>query len=102
MVPDTTGTYGTAGRNVVRGPGQFNIDASLIKSTKFGRTTLELRAEAFNLLNHPQFADPGTGNSGLTFGNAQFGTISQMLPNPSCALCGTTERQVQVSAKLRF
>ncbi len=104
VVPDTTGTYGTAGRNTVRGPGQFNIDASLIKSTKLGRATLELRAEAFNLLNHPQFADPGAGgnNAQLTFGNAQFGTISQMLPNPSCALCGTTERQVQVSAKLRF
>jgi hypothetical protein len=96
-VPDTTGTYGNTGRNTVLGPGQFNIDMSLIKVTKVGRTSLELRAEAFNILNHPQFADPNT-----TFGNAAFGTITAMLANPSCALCGTTERQVQLSAKLKF
>ncbi len=96
-VPDTTGTYGNTGRNTVRGPGQFNIDMSLIKVTKVGRASLELRAEAFNILNHPQFADPNT-----TFGNAAFGTITAMLANPSCALCGTTERQVQLSAKLKF
>jgi hypothetical protein len=94
---DLTGTYGNTGRNTVRGPGQFNIDLSVIKMTKIGRTTLELRAEAFNLLNHAQFADPNT-----SFGNAAFGTITSMLPNPACALCGTTERNVQISAKLRF
>ena len=31
---DTTGTYGDTGRNIMRGPGQFNIDASLIKNTQ--------------------------------------------------------------------
>jgi len=25
-----------------------------------------------------------------------------MLPNPACALCGTTERQIQLAAKLSF
>ncbi len=52
---DTTGTFGNVGRNTLRGPGQFNIDMSLIKITQFGRFNLELRAEAFNILNHPQF-----------------------------------------------
>ena len=97
IVPETTATYGTAGRNIMRGPGYFNIDMSLIKVTKIGKTQLELRAEAFNILNHPAFADPNT-----TFGTAAFGTITAMLANPSCALCGTTERQVQISAKLKF
>ena len=68
--------------------GQFNIDFSVIKSTKFGRIDTEFRVEAFNLLNHPQFAQPNG-----TFGNAAFGQITAMLANPSCALCGTTERQ---------
>jgi Carboxypeptidase regulatory-like domain len=94
---DLTGTYGNTGRNTVRGPGQFNIDMALFKNTKIGRTDLELRFEAFNVLNHPQFADPNT-----SFGNAAFGTITSMLPNPACALCGTTERNVQISAKLKF
>jgi hypothetical protein len=94
---DATATYGDAGRNIARGPGYFNIDMNLVKNTKIGRTELELRAEAFNILNHPAFADPNT-----TFGTAAFGTITSMLTNPACSLCGTTERQVQLSAKLKF
>jgi hypothetical protein len=94
---DTTGTYGDAGRGILRGPGQFNIDASLIKRTRFGRYLTEFRVEAFNLLNHAQFANPNT-----QIGNAAVGTISAMLANPSCALCGTTERQIQIAAKVTF
>jgi Carboxypeptidase regulatory-like domain len=94
---ETTATFGNTGRNTVRGPGQFNIDASVIKNTKIGPVSSELRLEIFNLLNHPQFANP---NGQL--GNAAFGTISAMLASPSCALCGTTERQMQVAVKLKF
>jgi carboxypeptidase family protein len=94
---DNTGTFGNAGRNILRGPGQFNVDFSLIKSTRFGRVESELRIEAFNLLNHPQFAQP---NGQL--GNPGFGTITSMLSNPACTTCGTTERQVQLGLKLRF
>ncbi len=94
---DVTGTYGDAGRGIIRGPGSFNIDASLVKNTKIGRYATEFRIEAFNLLNHPQFANPNT-----TIGNAAVGTISAMLSSPSCALCGTTERQVQLGVKVKF
>jgi len=97
QVPDTTGTFGTTGRNTVRGPGQFNIDASLIKLTQIAHVSTELRVEVFNLLNHPQFANP---NGQL--GNSAFGTISTMLASPSCATCGTTERQIQLAFKVRF
>jgi hypothetical protein len=96
-VPETTATYGNTGRNTARGPGYTNLDAALIKVTKFGRITNEIRIEAFNVLNHPAFADPNT-----TFGNAAFGTITAMLANPACALCGTTERQVQLSMKFKW
>jgi hypothetical protein len=99
---DLTGTFGTAGRNILRGPGQFNIDASVIKSTKFGRFEHELRVEVFNVLNHPQFERPGVGTSGNQLGNAAFGQIGQMLTNPACSTCGTTERQIQLSMKLKF
>ncbi len=97
QVADSTGTFGNTGRNTVRGPGQFNIDASMIKNTKIGAVSSELRLEIFNLLNHPQFANPNN-----QLGNAAFGTISAMLASPSCALCGTTERQMQVAVKLKF
>ena len=94
---DTTGTYGDAGRNIMRGPEQFNIDMSLIKYTRIGRFNLELRCEAFNVLNHPQFSNPNR-----TIGNAAVATITTMLSNPACALCGTTERNIQFAAKLTF
>ncbi len=99
---DTTGTYGSSGRNILRGPGQFNIDASIIKNTRIGRINTEIRIEAFNLLNHPQFANPGVGGGGNQLGNAAYGQLSQMLSNPSCSLCGTIERQVQIGLKMRF
>ena len=62
---DTTATYGNSGRGILRGPGQSNIDASLIKNTRFGHVNTEFRIEAFNIFNHPQFANPNT-----TLGNA--------------------------------
>jgi hypothetical protein len=43
---DATGTFGDAGRNILRRPGQVNIDASLIKRTRFGHGNTEIRAEA--------------------------------------------------------
>jgi len=46
-------------RNVVYGPGFVNLDFSVIKDFKFGeRFSLQLRGEFFNILNHPNFADP--------------------------------------------
>jgi hypothetical protein len=96
---DNTATYGNSGRNILRGPGSFNIDASLIKNTKVGRVNTEFRVEAFNVLNHPQFAQPnGTFNAASGAG----GTITAMLSSPSCSLCGTTARQVQLGLKVRF
>jgi hypothetical protein len=97
QVPDTTGTFGNTGRNTVRGPGAWNIDFSVIKNTKVGPVSSELRLEIFNLTNHLQFANP---NSQL--GNSAFGTISALVASPSCATCGTTERQMQMAVKLKF
>ena len=97
QVSDTTGTFGNTGRNSVRGPGDFNLDFSGIKNTRIGHVDTEFRVEVFNILNHPQFANPNS-----TFGNSAFGTISAMLASPSCATCGTVERQVQLAFKVRF
>ena len=49
------------------------------------------------MLNHPQFGNPNT-----TIGNAAGGVISAMLSNPSCSVCGTVERNVQLGFKVRF
>ena len=57
----------------VLGPGQFNFDAVLQKTTQVGGIresgTLVFRSEFFNLFNHPQFNNPGTATSTpATFG----------------------------------
>jgi len=61
------GTYGNLGRDVLTGPGQWNLNVALVR--KFAiheRQTLEFRAEGFNVLNHTELLNPnGTENSSL-------------------------------------
>lgn len=69
-------TFGTAGRNIVRAPGLFNMDFSVQRVFRIHeRSSLQLRGEAFNALNHTNFSAPGG-----TFGAAGFGTISASGP----------------------
>ena len=59
MIPPALGNFGTMGRNIFRGPSFYNWDFSLVKDTRLGeRVRMEIRAEFFNILNHPQFANP--------------------------------------------
>ena len=63
------GTFGNAGRNIVDGPGFHSFNASLIKNTSLSeRINLQLRAEAFNLFNHPNFNLPDNFLGSPTFG----------------------------------
>lgn len=58
-------TFGDAGRNVLNNPGRWNWDVALLKNFKTSeRTSLQFRAEAFNVFNHTQFRiyDPNLGN----------------------------------------
>ncbi|MBI3951319.1 MAG: TonB-dependent receptor [Acidobacteria bacterium] len=62
-------TFGTAGRNIVRGPSYSNVDFSLIKTTSITEShRLEFRAEFFNLFNHPNFDIPDRTITSLSFG----------------------------------
>ena len=65
-------TLGNASRNPVRGPGYRNVDLAASRRVRLQRgTTLELRLEAFNLLNNPAF-----GNPNGVLGSAAFGSIT--------------------------
>ena len=60
-------TFGDAGRNFLNNPHRTNFDISLLKHFKVTEgSTLEFRAEAFNIFNHTQFRifDPNLGNRG--------------------------------------
>jgi hypothetical protein len=63
------GTFGTAGRSEVIGPGIQNWDFSLSKQFRFAeRPYVEFRFEAFNFLNHPNWGEPNTNLSNVAFG----------------------------------
>jgi hypothetical protein len=65
-------TYGTLGRNVLRGPGAFNLNLTLSKHFVVReRYDLEFRVDAFNLVNSAQFSNPDTN-----IGDPSFGQIS--------------------------
>jgi Carboxypeptidase regulatory-like domain/TonB-dependent Receptor Plug Domain/TonB dependent receptor len=51
--------FGNSPRNKFTGPHYRNFDFSLTKDTKLGeRVSMQLRADFFNILNHPNFANP--------------------------------------------
>jgi hypothetical protein len=54
-----TSHFGNLRRNAFVGPSFKNFDFSLSKTTKLGeRMTMQFRADAFNLFNHPNFSNP--------------------------------------------
>jgi hypothetical protein len=62
----TDARFGTAGFDILRGPGNTNLDLSLFRSfTVTERVKLQFRAEAFNLSNTPHFGNPGSNVSNL-------------------------------------
>jgi hypothetical protein len=63
------GSLGTSNRRFFHGPGINNWDMALHKTTNLTeRTSIEFRAEFFNIFNHAQFNNPvgqfGAGNFG--------------------------------------
>ena len=63
------GAYGTEQARGIEGPGFWNIDTALARVLPVGSgRTLELRVEAFNLLNHFNWGDPGVNLDAGTFG----------------------------------
>jgi hypothetical protein len=68
------GTFGSASRNMLRGPGFANIDFSVSRSfpVPFGPNAeaqkLQFRADFFNLLNHANFSNPVPSVSSTTYG----------------------------------
>jgi Carboxypeptidase regulatory-like domain/TonB dependent receptor len=69
FVMQPVGTLGTAGRNIVTGPGTNIVDFSLLKNIPIKeRYRLQFRTEFFNLFNHPNFDIPTRLCDGTTAG----------------------------------
>ncbi len=88
-------TFGNSGRNILFGPGTRQFDLSLFKEFYFSEQAgkhLQFRAEAFNVLNTPQFNNPNA-----QIGNPAAGTISSA---GAPLLFQRTSRQIQLALKL--
>jgi hypothetical protein len=80
--------WGNTGRNAFRGPGNWNLDASLFRTIQFGHYRVEIRAESQNVFNHAQFGNPVTG-----FTDPNFMRIRSLARAP---------RTVQLGVRLAF
>lgn len=102
------GVFGNAGRNILRGPGFAQVDFSVFKNTRLTeRSSLQFRAEIFNLFNHANFADPSGGlvrgdNNSLR-PTAFFGQSISTVGNQLGGLLGFGgPRQIQFSLRYLF
>ena len=97
---------GTLARNAAKGPSFAQWDFSLEKNFQFHeRYRFQFRTDFFNMLNHPNFANPDAGlcnsidTSGACVANSDFGHSNSTINN----LLGVgTSRQVQFALKLLF
>ena len=95
------GTIGNEGRNSFFGPSLANDDVAVVKNTRITESvSFQLRAEAFNIFNHPNFSNPTTSlytgaNSSNPNAGKITGTISASGGLPS-------SRQLQFAVKLIF
>jgi hypothetical protein len=109
LIPPAFGSFGTMGRNIFPDSGFRNWDFSIGKNWKFTeRFSAQFRAEFFNVLNHPNFANPyggqnGYGNNDPSIGSG-FGcgcvTPDVSAANPVIGSGGA--RAVQLGLKLLF
>jgi hypothetical protein len=88
-------TFGDLGRNLVIGPGFSNTDFSIVKNTELsGKIRTQFRVEAFDLLNHANFGQPGN-----VVGTPGFGRITNTrFPTGESG----SSRQMQLGVKLLF
>ena len=90
------GHIGDSGRNQFYGPHYTNVDMVLMKNIRINeRFRMQFRSEFFNLLNHPQFQQPGN----IVEQTNTFGLSTQTITRPDAT---TSARQIQLALKLLF
>jgi hypothetical protein len=102
------GSHGNTGRNAVRGPGFWNLDAGVIKNFEVSeRVRLQFRGEFFNVFNHPNFENPRNATEGSpTLTSSLFGQtccVTAALPSSATIIAtGEPNRVIQFALKLSF
>jgi hypothetical protein len=104
--PTPIGTFGNAGRNIVNSDGIATGNISLLKNvTVTERTTLQFRAELFNLLNGPEFGFPNRDFIVPPAGVILNPSWNRRTLNPDFGKISSTRidsRQIQFGVKFLF
>jgi len=96
FVMPASGTWGNAGRDLVRAPGIWQLDTSLQKRIPLrDQLAVSFRAEAFNVFNRAQLGSPVVNLPGANFGLIQ----SSYNSNPTGS---GTPREIQLMLRLDF
>ena len=78
--PVGAGVFGNSGRDILRGPGYFNLDASVFRNFRITeRFRLQFRSEAFGATNTPHFSNPAATVTSGGFGNITASTGQRQL-----------------------
>jgi hypothetical protein len=94
--------YGDARRGSLRGPAEYNVDASLFKNFSLTeKAKMQFRVEAFNLFNTPEFGIPYSAVDQI---GAPAGGGSPMVPSLSGSITSTVHasRELQLALKFSF
>ena len=92
--------FGNLGRNVVIGPGFSNLDLAMVKNTRITeRLTWQFRVDAFDILNHTNFGQPGSSPVADSLGSSTFNMITSTRFPPGDS---GSSRQLQLAMKLIF
>jgi hypothetical protein len=88
---NATGTFGNLGRNAFRHPAYYDVDAAVTRIFPIHeRLALNIRLEAFNVFNHPNFTPGGTVSTAITtaFNSSTFGYATAAQPARIFQLAG--------------
>jgi hypothetical protein len=95
--------FGNIPRNSFRGPHYFNSDLSILKNIPITeRVSLGLGANAYNVFNHPSFANPVSDISSGLFGTIQSTVEPPTSPYGAFVGSAVSGRLLQVHARLTF
>ena len=102
---DNFGAFGNTTRNQFRGPGYFDMDMTIKKNFRITESglTVSMGANAYNVLNHPRFANPDNNLAdGSAFGHIQSTVTPASSPYGNFQGSAVSGRVLQLELEVKF
>ena len=107
FAPVTNVAFGTAGFNTLRGPGTFNLDASIFREfSVMEKAKVQFRFDAFNATNTPHFSNPNANVSNMLLNGdgsiRSLGGYTTITSTKGTGRDGLDQRVLQFAVHIRF